>query len=632
VVPLADAGALARTYTKSMSLGELLASGPVMLLDPVTESMLELKNVPVDFVALDDVAADKPLYRPPGVGWGPLTVERPSNGDMATQPLPSAADSGGGDDYGVARRPAASTSDGRQPRAAAGRPEDMLVGDATRVAYHREIDDVASLLRAGLSVLVECEKLVVDHMWRAMVTMADRRGVLVDVPPEDGGMVPRSLRQRQLARLRELCRALKEREVLVIPHLDLLAGGPESGISSEARELIELLYSADAGSEIRVDRRRDRQILAFVDPSLAVPEVLGARFSVRLQITGCPMTVVGCDGTPQLLGDALVTRAEAERFSGFDAQEFYKHVAGMNPVRLREALEYAYADCAGLPEATMDDLRDRVRAFKAKTSAAFEVPAVKWDDIGGYAGVKASLDEAIGLIAGAGSVPEQLRRELIPRGFIFYGPPGTGKTLFAKAIANRLGANVQVVSGPEVTDMYVGESERKVRELFAEARRNAPAVLVFDEFDAIAQKRSGREDGGSRAGNAIVAQILTEMDGFRPDPLVLVIGTTNRIDIIDPALLRPSRFASINIGLPDHAARKEIAAVHADSFALDVDQDVIELVVGATDGRNGDEIRSIFRDACIGQHCRCEPADAFHIGRLVGKLQRASRERRAEGG
>ena len=144
-----------------------------------------------------------------------------------------------------------------------------------------------------------------------------------------------------------------------------------------------------------------------------------------------------------------------------------------------------------------------------------------------------------------GRLDEKLQRELIPRGFIFYGPPGTGKTLFAKAIANQLNATIQVVSGPEVTDMYVGESERKLRELFAEARRNAPAVLVFDEFDSIAAQRSGRDDGGSRAGNAIVAQILTEMDGFRPDVPMLVIGTTNRLDIIDDALLRPSRFQAV---------------------------------------------------------------------------------------
>src|SRR5215208_962862 len=99
-------------------------------------------------------------------------------------------------------------------------------------------------------------------------------------------------------------------------------------------------------------------------------------------------------------------------------------------------------------------------------------------------------------------ISERQRGDLIPRGFIFHGPPGTGKTLFAKAIANKLNATIQVVSGPEITDMYVGESERKVRELFAAARRNAPAVLVFDEFDSIATRRSGRDDGGSRAGNA----------------------------------------------------------------------------------------------------------------------------------
>ena len=190
--------------------------------------------------------------------------------------------------------------------------------------------------------------------------------------------------------------------------------------------------------------------------------------------------------------------------------------------------------------------------FKANNSATFELPNVSLDAIGGYDDVKVELQKALDIINGAISAPgglsPQMRNELIPRGFIFHGPPGTGKTLFAKAVATAMGGTIQVVSGPEVTDMYVGESERKLRDLFAEARRNAPAVLVFDEFDSIAGKRTGRDDGGSRAGNAVVAQLLTELDGFRPEVPVLIIGTTNRIDIIDEALLRPSRFREIKIG------------------------------------------------------------------------------------
>jgi transitional endoplasmic reticulum ATPase len=195
-----------------------------------------------------------------------------------------------------------------------------------------------------------------------------------------------------------------------------------------------------------------------------------------------------------------------------------------------------------------------------------------------------------------------------------------------------LNATIQVVSGPEITDMYVGESERKVRELSAEARRNAPAVLVFDEFDSIATRRSGRDDGGSRAGNAIVAQILTEMDGFRPDVPMLVIGTTNRLDILDDALLRPSRFQALGIGLPSLTARRSIAEVHARHFRVEVAPELLDVIAAATDGLNGDEIRSLFRDACVGLFCQDPPilVDARRLGWLVGRI-RQSLEQRAAG-
>jgi transitional endoplasmic reticulum ATPase len=195
-----------------------------------------------------------------------------------------------------------------------------------------------------------------------------------------------------------------------------------------------------------------------------------------------------------------------------------------------------------------------------------------------------------------------------------------------------MGGTIQVVSGPEVTDMYVGESERKLRELFAEARRNAPAVLVFDEFDSIAGKRTGRDDGGSRAGNAVVAQLLTELDGFRPEVPVLIIGTTNRVDIIDEALLRPSRFREIKIGLPeDPEARKAIAKIHAEHFEVDASDELLGAVANATRDMNGDEIRSLFRDAkaneLVGDKRK---ASAEVLGEMVGRLRAGQQNREAE--
>jgi transitional endoplasmic reticulum ATPase len=184
-------------------------------------------------------------------------------------------------------------------------------------------------------------------------------------------------------------------------------------------------------------------------------------------------------------------------------------------------------------------------------------------------------------------------------------------------------ANVMVVSGPETTDMYVGESERKIREIFAEARRNAPSVLVFDEFDSIASNRSNRAEGGTRTGNGIVAQLLTEMDGFRPDVPVLVIGTTNRLDIIDDALLRPSRFQSIAIDLPDSDARKAIIKIYSDKFKIDIPDQLIGTISESTNGFNGDEIKFIFRQMSIdiNLHRQTYNSTSKRLGEIVGNIR-----------
>ncbi|MCE3289755.1 MAG: Vesicle-fusing ATPase, partial [Caulobacter sp.] len=434
------------------------------------------------------------------------------------------------------------------------------------LAYADEIARVRSFLKARLSVLVRCEKLVAERLIDAIVRgsgLTAKRLVLSAEAEVAGPGGSRS--QRHLSALRQAIEDLKEQEVLVLPHFDLLVGGG-SNLSNEARESAEILYA------LRGESRQDEAlILACVDPSLDLPEVIVSRFAVRMEALGVPKLITTADGARQPLGKVLVTADEAACFKDYDPVALYKNVAGMNPVRMREAIQYAvheHGDGAPVPAAR---LHQAIRAFKAQTFASFEIPNVSFDEIGGYTDLKAELNDALRLMTeNFEALPNaELQRELIPRGFLFYGPPGTGKTLFAKAIANALNATILVVSGPEVTDMYVGESERKVRDLFSEARRNAPAVLVFDEFDAIATKRSGRDDGGSRAGNAVVAQILTEMDGFRPEVPILVIGTTNQLSLIDPALLRPSRFRPIAIGLPDGPAREAIARVHAAKFRIE---------------------------------------------------------------
>ena len=600
----------------SVTLREFLSQFPALSTSPIDANTMEreLKQLSL---AVAEEPPDCPLYRPPGLvvtaNSSQSQVESTSSDTQAANPVPSAVTE--------------PNKTGNQPETPSTPPDDgfptnIQEKDAVRLAYAQEIDSVASFLRTGLSVLVVCEKLVVTHLWSEMARRANLNPVELTVPDEEeGGLMARSLRQRQLATLKNLINTLKHGDVLVISHLDLLAGGSDTNLSTESRELIELVY-----------KQSDRLMLAFTDRSQDIPEVLAARFAVRLLISGVSRTVTYPNGEEKNIGRALVTADEVAHFEDFDPEGLYKNIAGMNPIRLRHAIKYAVQEVAGTEKVPVTRLYQAIRAFKAQTSANFEVPDVTFDDIGGYSQVKAELGKALRLMTGSYNLPnEQLRRELIPRGFIFHGPPGTGKTLFAKAIANQLNATIQVVSGPEVTDMYVGESERKVRELFAEARRNAPAVLVFDEFDSIATKRSGRDDGGSRAGNALVAQILTEMDGFRPDVPMLVIGTTNRLDIIDEALLRPSRFKAIAINRPDMQARRAIAQVHSQHFGIDISAELIEVIAAETKGMSGDDIRSLFRDACVGLHCESPPLipDARRFGELVGLLRKAFIERNA---
>ena len=585
---------------ETLTVRQLLEQVPALSMDVLTEEMLD-KPLRHFIISPMNVSSDKPLYRPPGMilrGNPASTIDdnKPKQSDIE-------------EETPVADSPVAVVDSEETPVRHAN--EKLSEEEAVKIAYSREIEDIASFLRTdrkGLSVLVYCDKIIVTHLVEDIVRKSGREKTLLEIPEQDGegDLMSRGARQRQLSQLKSLYENLKEGQVLVIPHLDLLAGGGDNNLSNEARELTELVY-----------KYTDRLILAFADRSIAIPEVLSARFSVRRLITGVSRTVRLEDGTEKMLGDVFVTAHEAEQFIGFDSVGLYKNVAGMNPIQLLHAITYAVKEQAMSGPVKVEKLYQAIRDLKVQTAAKnFEVPNVCFDDIGRYNEVKNTLTKALNL------------------GLIFYGPPGTGKTLFAKAIANTLNATIQVVSGPEVMDMYVGESERKIREFFAEARRNAPSVLVFDEFDAIATKRSGREDGGNRAGNAVVAQMLTEMDGFRPDVPMLVIGTTNRLELIDEALLRPIRFQAIPIDLPDEVARRGIVQVHAKHFQLDqyLSPALLDIIAEATSLFNGDEIRLIFRQAYVGLYCEKPPREinAQRFGELVGDIRRNKEKRNTD--
>jgi transitional endoplasmic reticulum ATPase len=249
-------------------------------------------------------------------------------------------------------------------------------------------------------------------------------------------------------------------------------------------------------------------------------------------------------------------------------------------------------------EVTMDDFKNAHRGIEPSALREFfvEIPKVSWDDVGGLEDVKQSLKEAVEWPL---TQPEVFKRMGIhaPRGILLYGPPGTGKTLLAKAVAHESKANFISIKGPEVLSKWVGESEKAVRELFKKARQVAPTIVFLDEIDSIAPRRGAFE--GSHVTESVVNQLLTSIDGLESMEGVVVIGATNRPDIIDPGLLRPGRFDRLLlIPAPDTISRLEIFKIHTKDMPLAKDVSLEELAE-KTVGYSGADIDAVCREAAM---------------------------------
>ena len=349
---------------------------------------------------------------------------------------------------------------------------------------------------------------------------------------------------------------------------------------------------------LRRPGRFDREI------AIAIPDRKGRRDILEIHTRGMPLgEEVNLDHLAEI----------THGFVGADLQALCREAA---MVALRAILPRIQFEVGAIPYEALMELKvtrdDFLAALKEVEPSALreitvEVPDVRWEQVGGLQGVKEGLREAIewpfkyaALFQHAGAKP--------PKGILLYGPPGTGKTLLARAAATESQANFIAVKGPALMSKWVGESEKGVREVFKKAKQAAPCIIFFDEIDAMAPRRGA--GGDSHVTERVLSQLLTELDGIEELRGVVVLGATNRLDLLDPALLRPGRFDSlIEVPIPDAAARLEILRIHLRGKPLAEDVDVACLTQ-ATEGCSGADIEAICRRAAmlaIRQYLAAQP-------------------------
>jgi transitional endoplasmic reticulum ATPase len=340
---------------------------------------------------------------------------------------------------------------------------------------------------------------------------------------------------------------------------------------------------------LRRPGRFDREI------ELPVPDVQG-----RIEIFGIHTRGMPLDQSVQLKEYARVTHG----FVGADIMAVCREAAMSS---LRRILPMIDLD-KPIPNEILEGLtikdEDFQNALKSVEPSAMrevlvEIPNVKWDEVGGLSEVKDELKESVEwplryphLYKKAGIRPIN--------GVLLYGPPGCGKTLLAKAVATESEINFITVKGPEIFSKWVGESERAIRELFRKARQAAPSIIYFDEMDSIAANRGGGMGmGNSNVGMQVVNQILVEMDGIEDRQGVIVMASTNRPDILDPALLRPGRFDRlVYVPAPDVLGRLKILEVHTKNMPLSAElKKNLKIFAENSDGYSGADLENVCREA-----------------------------------
>ena len=338
---------------------------------------------------------------------------------------------------------------------------------------------------------------------------------------------------------------------------------------------------------LRRPGRFDREI------SIPIPDKNGRKEILEIHTRGMPLAKdVDLDKLAEI----------THGFVGADLEALCREAAMSALREIMPEIEFEkeyipYKKLLGL-QVTMDYFREALKEVEpsALREVFTEIPNVKWEDVGGLDDVKQTLKETIEWPLKYGKLFNHSKTSP-PKGILLSGPPGTGKTLIAKAVASECGVNFISVKGPQLLSRWVGESERGIREVFKKAKQASPCIVFFDELDSLVPARTQSSD--SHVTERVVSQFLTELDGIEELKGVVILGATNRLDLIDSALLRAGRFDFIlELPKPDEKTREEILKIHTRGKPLAEDVDFKNLAK-ETEGLVGSDIEAICKKASI---------------------------------
>jgi transitional endoplasmic reticulum ATPase len=395
--------------------------------------------------------------------------------------------------------------------------------------------------------------------------------------------------------------------ILVIDEIDAIAPKREEmgGEKQVERRVVAQLLALMDGLEARGDLVviGITNIPNTLDPALRRPGRFDREISIPIPDKNGRKEIleIHTRGMPLAKDVDLEKLAEITHgFVGADLEALAREAAMSALREIMPEIEFEkeyipYKKLLGL-EVTMDHFREALKEVEpsALREVFTEIPNVKWEDVGGLENIKQTLKETIEWPLKYGKLFDHSKTSP-PKGILLSGPPGTGKTLLAKAVASQCGVNFISVKGPQLFSKWIGESEKGVREVFKKARQASPCILLFDEIESLVPKRSIEDSSG--VSQRVVGQFLSEMDGLEELKGVVVIGTTNRLDLIDSALLRAGRFDFLlELLKPDEKTREEIFKIHTREKPLAKDVNLKNLAK-ETEGLVGSDIEAICKKA-----------------------------------